>query len=88
MVGVRLGCLNHALLTVQSVLNDGLPLAGWVANCIDPDMPAMDENIQTLENLIPAPCVGVVPFSNDPLKEIKNNLQMDLLLQHLESIQK
>lgn len=62
VVGVRLGCINHALLTVEAIRNDGLTLAGWVANCVDADMPALQENIQSLAARIPAPCLGVVPW--------------------------
>lgn len=61
VVGVKLGCLNHALLSVEAILRDGLPLAGWVANTIDAEMPEFDENIATLKRLLPAPCLGVVP---------------------------
>ncbi|MFC3115858.1 dethiobiotin synthase [Cellvibrio fontiphilus] len=62
VVGMRLGCINHALLTVEAIRNDGLTLAGWVANCVDADMPALQENIQSLAARIPAPCLGVVPW--------------------------
>lgn len=61
VVGMRLGCINHALLTVEAIRNDGLMLAGWVANCIDPNMPALEENIDSLCARIPAPCMAVVP---------------------------
>lgn len=62
VVAVRLGCLNHALLTLEAIRQDGLPLAGWVANLVDPEMDAQQENIMTLMQKIPAPCLGVVPF--------------------------
>lgn len=62
VVGMRLGCLNHALLTQQAILSSGLKLAGWVANVIDPDMPYLNENIQSLKTRIHAPCLGVVPW--------------------------
>jgi len=57
-----LGCINHALLTLEAIRNDGLQLAGWVANCIDADMPVLQENIHSLAARIPAPCLGVVPW--------------------------
>jgi len=63
VVGVRLGCLNHALLTAQAVAATGLPLAGWVANCIDPNAARIDENIATLKAMLPAPCLGVIPYA-------------------------
>lgn len=62
VVGMRLGCLNHALLTVEAIQRDGLKLAGWVANCIDPTMAEREANIATLTTLIPAPRLGVVPY--------------------------
>lgn len=62
VVGIRLGCLNHALLTYQAMINDGVAVAGWVANCIDPHMSHIEENINTLRELLPAPCLGVVGF--------------------------
>lgn len=61
VVGMRLGCLNHALLTAEAIRRDGLQIAGWVANIIDRDMPRLDENIATLKRLFNEPCLGVVP---------------------------
>ena len=66
VVGMKLGCLNHALLTVEAIRNDGLPLAGWVANQLDTDMLCYQENLMTLRSLIPAPCLGEVPFMENP----------------------
>lgn len=60
VVGLRLGCLNHAQLTARAVLADGLPLAGWIGNAIDPAMACRDDNIATLRALLPAPCLGIV----------------------------
>jgi dethiobiotin synthetase len=60
VVGMRLGCINHALLTVEAIQARGLRLAGWVANTIGP-MTLLQENIATLESLIPAPLMGVIP---------------------------
>ena len=65
VVGVRLGCINHALLTFEAIVRDGLPVAGWVANCVDPDMPVLQENIDSLSARLPIPCLGVVPFLAD-----------------------
>ncbi len=62
VVGVRLGCINHALLTFEAIVRDGLPVAGWVANCVDAKMPALQENIDSLRARLPSPCLGVVPF--------------------------
>lgn len=63
VVGLRLGCLNHATLTAEAILRDGLQLAGWVGNIVDPAMAALDDNIRTLRSLLPAPCLGVLPWS-------------------------
>lgn len=64
VVGMRLGCLNHALLTVAAIEARGLRLAGWIANSIDPQMMNFSENIESLKQRITAPCLGVVPYSN------------------------
>jgi dethiobiotin synthetase len=65
VVGLRLGCINHALLTVEAILARGLFLTGWIANTIDPDMPCRVENHQTLTQHIPAPCLGTIPRQPD-----------------------
>lgn len=66
VVGMRLGCLNHALLTTEAIVRRGLVLAGWVANTIDSEMTAFDENLATLTARIAAPCLGVVPHLAGP----------------------
>jgi dethiobiotin synthetase len=66
IVGMRLGCINHALLTVDAIQSRGLKLAGWVANCIDPAMLKREENIATLSELIPAPLLGTLAFQQPP----------------------
>ena len=58
VVGLRLGCLNHALLTAQAIRSNGLALAGWCANQIDPAMACVDENISVLSERLNAPLVG------------------------------
>lgn len=62
VVGIRLGCLNHALLTASAIAQDRIPLAGWIANCLQPDMPVLAENIKTLKDWIKAPCWAVLPY--------------------------
>ncbi len=64
-VGVRLGCINHALLSAEAIQADGLSLAGWVGNIIDPVAPCLEDNLQALRNGIQAPCLGVVPFLSE-----------------------
>ena len=61
VVGVRLGCINHALLSAEAIERDGLPLAGWVANIVDPATSRLQENLETLTERLMAPCLGQVP---------------------------
>lgn len=63
VVGMQLGCINHALLTAEAICRDGLPLAGWVANFASEGMARAEENLATLEALLPAPLLGVLPHS-------------------------
>lgn len=66
VVGMRLGCLNHALLTVEALARRGLSLAGWVANQIDPAMARFEANLETLQARLPAPLLGVAPHGVSP----------------------
>jgi dethiobiotin synthetase len=66
VVGLRLGCLNHALLTADAIRAAGLELRGWVANAIDPDMPVREENVAALASRLSAPLIGNLPHSPDP----------------------
>lgn len=66
VVGLRLGCLNHALLTQESINHMGLTLAGWVANHITEDFPGSTENIKTLERRLQAPMLGIIPYTHSP----------------------
>lgn len=62
VVGMRLGCLNHALLTAEAIKARGLKLVSWVANQVDPEMGAFEENLQALKGRLDAPCLGVLPW--------------------------
>lgn len=63
VVPLRLGCINHALLTVEAILRDGLQLAGWVANRPEPETMASEaETLAYLTGHLPAPCLGVLPW--------------------------
>lgn len=62
VVGVRLGCINHAVLSAEAIIADGLPLAGWVANVVDPHVARLEDNLATLAERLPVPCIGQVPF--------------------------
>lgn len=70
VVGLRLGCINHALLTAEAVRVRGLNLAGWVGNSVALDMPWVDENVATLRHRLRqqygAPCLGLVPWLTEP----------------------
>lgn len=67
VVAMRLGCINHALLTVQAIQACGLQLAGWVANQVNGEMVAYQENFATLKQLIPAPCLAEVKRGELPV---------------------
>ncbi|MCX2840524.1 dethiobiotin synthase [Microbulbifer thermotolerans] len=62
VVGMRLGCINHALLSAEAIRRDGLALAGWVANFVGRDMARAEENLATLRSLMSAPLLGTLPF--------------------------
>lgn len=79
VVGLRLGCLNHALLTAEAIYRDGLRLAGWIGNVVDSDMSALDENIQTLKNMIAAPCLGIIPRV-ETIEKASEHLDISILM--------
>ncbi len=58
VVGMTLGCINHALLTITALKHYRIPCAGWIANCLDPEMLCLNENIETLQKLIPFPLMA------------------------------
>lgn len=66
VVGLRLGCLNHALLTVQALRQSGLPIAGWIANHVVKDFSSADKNISTLKHYLnDIPFLGSVPYQTN-----------------------
>jgi len=77
VVGMRLGCLNHALLTVEAITARGLTLAGWVGNVVDADMTLVEENISALRQRIAAPLLGIVSFMTPPDSRVAAR-QLDL----------
>ena len=80
VVGMRLGCLNHALLTMRAIAEYQLQCAGWVANVLDAGMPALQENIDSLRERIAAPLLGVIPYQAKPDAQIAAKyLQLQLL---------
>lgn len=66
VVGMRLGCINHALLSQQAIAASGLPLAGWIANRIDPTMACFEDNLAALQTRLKAPLLGVIPAHSTP----------------------
>ena len=81
VVGMRLGCINHAILTAEAIARDGLRLAGWVANRIDPNLPCADENQATLERLFRAPMLGSIPWLEQPAPEgVADHIDLQPLL--------
>lgn len=80
VVGMRLGCLNHALLTARAIAEDRLELAGWIANFLDPGFAEPAANEQTLEARLPAPKMGrITPSESGPQLEISDTLTRLLL---------
>ncbi|MGE7992043.1 dethiobiotin synthase [Pseudomonas sp. NPDC089554] len=80
VVGVRLGCINHALLSAEAIARDGLQLAGWVANVVDPRTSRLEENLASLAERLPAPCLGRVPKLKQATADaVAAHLQLDLL---------
>lgn len=69
VVGMRLGCLSHALLTAEAIRHDGLTLAGWIANVQDPAMPRLEANIATLAERLEAPLLARLPACTGACEE-------------------
>jgi len=61
VVGLRLGCLNHAILSARAIVADGCHLLGWIGNAVDPDMARRDEHRAMLDARLQAPCLGWLP---------------------------
>ncbi|WP_448565236.1 dethiobiotin synthase [Thalassotalea ganghwensis] len=78
VVNIKLGCLNHALLTYEAISDDGLRVVGWVANCQDDNMPYQQDNIEELCSLIPAPLIATFN-ANESIETAANKIQLDFL---------
>lgn len=87
VVNMRLGCLNHALLTAAAISAAGVRLAGWVANSVNAEMTVLDENLQTLRARLAAPQVGEVPYMGavPDAEDIIDFLDLDTLLSATET---
>jgi len=80
VVGLRLGCINHAVLTARAITNSGLPLLGWVANHVDPHFDRVAENLTTLEALLPAPKLFELPYlENNESLEVEKMAQLPFI---------
>lgn len=80
VVGLRLGCINHARLTARAIEADSLRLAGWIANDIDPGMQRADDNFRMLRERLPAPCLGRVPHLGHPATPAHVGLDVSMLV--------
>ena len=80
VVGMRLGCLSHALLTVEAIQARGLKLAGWVANQVDTEMAAFDENLHAIRQRLAVPCLGILLWmENADFRDAAKHLHLENL---------
>lgn len=77
VVGIRLGCLNHALLTYHAIKQDKCKLRGWVANCLDSNTDIVEENINLLAQMINAPLLGIVPLNGEKIFNFKTDFLLN-----------
>jgi dethiobiotin synthetase len=85
VVGLKLGCLNHARLTRESIAARGVGFAGWVASAVDPEMRAVAENLGTLERLLGEPALAVVPHAPAAVRTLVLEDALARLMQRLIS---
>ena len=86
VVGMRLGCINHALLSSEHLERRGIPCIGWIANRIDPAYTAVEETIETLSQRIAAPLLGSVPHAGDERGETAGGLPVDITIKLLAAL--
>ncbi|MDY7539478.1 dethiobiotin synthase [Undibacterium sp. RTI2.1] len=80
VVGMRLGCINHALLTAEAINARGLKLVAWVANTTQAKMSYFEENVEALKDRLPAPLLGIIPSLADPSAQAAASyLNLDLI---------
>lgn len=65
VVGITLGCINHALLSAHALASEKIECIGWIANCLDPEMLELEENITSLKYLLPFPCLTTIPYAGE-----------------------
>ncbi len=75
VVGMRLGCINHALLSAEAIIDSGLELLGWVANTMETDFPMFEENIEAIGQRLSVPCLDVLPW-----QQTRNNIHDEMAL--------
>lgn len=68
VVGLRLGCLNHARLTLQAINPTALAVVGWIGSTVDPNFDRLDDYLALLRDALPVPCLGVLPYGDDPVR--------------------
>jgi dethiobiotin synthetase len=80
VVGMRLGCINHAILTAEAILNDGIKLIGWIANSIDIGYDRLDESCDGITRWLDVPLLGRIPYQQDlKVEQIAAQLDMEKL---------
>ena len=84
VVGLRLGCLNHARLTYEAIRTGGAPFAGWIGNRIDPEFAYVDENLATLGRLLEGAPLSVIPAMSPPDTNLVAGMLADHVLARLE----
>lgn len=82
VVAMRLGCINHALLSANAIRSDGIRLAGWIANQVEPEMDAYQDNVETLSELMPAPLLAEISYVDNfsPLSSCAKQLDINRIL--------
>jgi len=82
VVNIKLGCLNHSLLTFDAIQNSGLPIFGWIANISNPEEACQQENTAYLKSSLPPPLLGIIPYLNEPVQfeQAHQYLQLPKLL--------
>lgn len=81
VVGVRLGCINHAILSHNAIINSGVECAGWIANCVEPGFACLQQNIDSLRSELSLPCLAVIPHIASPREAYLNHsLEKELFM--------
>ena len=78
VVGLRLGCLNHARLTEMAMRAQGVEIAGWIGTQVDPQMARLDDNVATLRDLLTVPCLGILPYASGAVGRARTNSGLEV----------